>query len=173
MHSSDARILRGAAIPSGLAGIAAVAASLALAGTKGALGAAIGAVVVIVFFSISVIAVSYASKISDQLMFAAAVFSYITKIFAMFALIIALDGVTLWNTKAFGWSIIALTLVWIGAEIMATTRAKTLYVDPEPSVPNGAANDPAAPSGTVAAHSAENAPGTVSQSGAPAADRGP
>jgi ATP synthase protein I len=160
MHSSDARILRGAAIPTGLAGIAAIAASLALAGTKGALGAAIGAFVVIAFFSISVIAVSYAAKISPQMMFAAAVFSYIAKIFVMFALVAGLDGVTVWDSKAFGWSVIALTLVWIGAEILTSTRAKTLYVDPEPA----AGDLPHDPSQATA--------GSVSTAGS-AADRGP
>ncbi|MFI0351354.1 hypothetical protein [Actinomadura sp. 9N407] len=137
MHSSDARILRGAAIPSGLAGIAAIAVCWLLTGSKGALGAAIGTIVVIAFFSISVIAVSYASKISAQLMFAAAVFSYITKLFGMFALIIAFDGVTAWNPKAFAWTVIALTLVWIGAEILTTTRAKTSYIDPAPAADRG------------------------------------
>ncbi|MFC0038021.1 hypothetical protein [Actinomadura rayongensis] len=130
MQSSDARILRGAAIPSALAGVAAVAAGLLLGGTKGALGAAVGAVVVLVFFSISVVAVSYASKISPQAIFAAAVFSYIVKIFAMFAVVALLQDVTVWDTEAFGWSVIALTLVWIGAELRATGRAKTLYVEP-------------------------------------------
>jgi ATP synthase protein I len=142
MHSSDARVLRGAAIPSGLAGIAAIAVGLLLAGSKGALGAAIGAVVVIAFFSISVIAVSYASKISPQLMFAAAVFSYMTKVLAMFALIVALEGVSAWDSRAFAWSVIALTLVWIGAEIRATLRAKTFYADPEPSVAPAADRSP-------------------------------
>jgi ATP synthase protein I len=137
MHSSDARILRGAAIPSVLAGLVAAAVSLVLAGGEGALGAAIGAVVVIAFFSISVLAVSYASRISPQAMFGAAVFSYIVKIFGMFALVIAFEGVTAWHPRAFAWSVIALTLVWIGAEIRATVKAKTLYVDPEPSAGQG------------------------------------
>ena len=160
MHASDARILRGAAIPTGLAGAAAAAVCLALAGGKGALGAAIGAFVVIAFFSISVIAVSYASKVSPQMMFAAAVFSYITKVLVMFALVAALDGVTVWDSRAFGWSVIALALVWIGAEIRHTTRAKTLYVDPAPA------------SGEPSADSVPGPAGAASQAG-PAADRGP
>ena len=36
MHSNDARILRGAAIPTGIVGLAAILAGLALAGAKGA-----------------------------------------------------------------------------------------------------------------------------------------
>ncbi|WP_019629360.1 hypothetical protein [Actinomadura atramentaria] len=130
MQSSDARILRGAAIPSGLAGIAALLVGLLLGGTKGALGAGVAAITVIVFFSISVVAVSYASKISPQMMFAAAVFSYLAKVLVMFAVVAAFQDVTVWDTEAFGWSVIGLTLVWIAAEIRVTLRTKTLYVEP-------------------------------------------
>lgn len=129
MHSSDARILRGAAIPTGLAGVAAIAVGLLVAGAQGALGAALGTLVAIAFFSVSVVAVSYASKISPQMMFAAAVFSYITKIFVMFALIAVFRDATAWDPQVFAYTIIALTLVWVVAEIRTTTRAKTLYVD--------------------------------------------
>ncbi|MFF5260896.1 hypothetical protein ACFY4C_18305 [Actinomadura viridis] len=177
MHSSDARILRGAAIPSGLAGLAAVAAGLALAGGKGALGAAIGAVVVIAFFSISVVAVSYASKISPQMMFTAAVFSYITKIFVMFALIIAFDGVSAWNHKAFAWSVIALTLVWVAAEIRASTKAKILYYDPEPAAGQATGTASGTPSGAPSGSdtsdsSPEPSAESPAQAGTAAADRG-
>lgn len=129
MQSSDARILRGAAIPSGLAGVAAVLVGLPLGGAKGALGAAIGAIVVLAFFSISVVAVSYAAKVSPQMMFAAAVFSYITKLFVMFALVALFQDVTAWNSEAFAWSVIALTLVWIGAEIRASLKIKAIELD--------------------------------------------
>ncbi|WP_258572508.1 hypothetical protein [Actinomadura parmotrematis] len=134
MHSSDARILRGAAIPSGLAGIAAIAVALLLGGAKGALGAAIGTVVVLVFFSISVVAVSYASRISPQMMFAAAAFSYIAKVLVMLVLVAAFQDVTAWNPAAFAYTVIALTLVWIGAEIRHTVKTKQLYID-EPQRP--------------------------------------
>ena len=129
MQPSDARILRGAAIPSALAGAVAIVAGLLLGGSKGALGAAIATVVVIAFFSISVVAVSYASKISPQMMFAAAVFSYITKIFVMFALVALLKDATVWNPQAFAWSVIALTLVWIGAEMRASMKIKAIDLD--------------------------------------------
>lgn len=145
MHSSDARILRGAAIPTGLAGVAAIVVGVLVAGSKGALGAALGSIVVIAFFSISVVAVSYASKISAQLMFAAAVFSYITKIFVMFALIAVFQNATAWDSRVFAYSVIALTLVWIGAEIRTSVRTKMLYIDepePEPSAESVADRSP-------------------------------
>ncbi|WP_067484129.1 hypothetical protein [Actinomadura hibisca] len=172
MHSSDARILRGAALPAGLAGIAAVLVGLLLGGTKGALGAALGTIVVLAFFSISVVAVSYASKISPQMMFAAAVFSYITKLLVMFVLIAALDSVTIWNSTAFAYTVIALTLVWIGAEIRVSLTTKALYVDPEPSV------KPTAPKADedadrTADNAAERAAGDTAASGERTADRSP
>lgn len=130
MQSSDARILRGAAIPTGLVGVAAVLVSLLLAGPKGGLGAASGSLIVIVFFAISVFAVSYASKISPQTMMLAAMLSYTVKLLGLVLLLAALDDVAMWNPKAFAWTVIALTLTWIAAEIRVFTKVKMLYVDP-------------------------------------------
>lgn len=129
MQSSDARTLRGAAIPSALAGVAATLVGLLVAGAEGALGAAIGSVVVIFFFGISVIAVSFASKISPQVMAAAAVFSYVGKILVLFGLLAGFRDTTAWHPQVFAWSVIALTIVWIGAEIRFAMTTKMLYID--------------------------------------------
>jgi ATP synthase protein I len=131
MESSDARILRGAAIPTALAGVVAALISLLVAGPKGALGAVIGLVVVVVFFSISVFVVNWAAKISPQTMMAAALLSYAVKLVATFALIAALNGVTVWNPRAFAWTVIALVLVWILSEALVTVRSRTPYVEPD------------------------------------------
>ncbi|SEF91892.1 ATP synthase protein I [Thermomonospora echinospora] len=139
MHSSDARVLRGAAIPTGLAGAAAIAVGLLVAGAQGAFGAALGTLVALAFFSVSVVAVSYASKISPQAMFAAAVFSYITKIFVMFGLIAVFRDATAWEPKVFAYTVIVLTIVWVVAEIRTTTRTRTPYVD-APEEPAGRAS---------------------------------
>jgi ATP synthase protein I len=130
MQSSDARILRGAAIPTGLVGLAAILLSLLIAGPKGGLGAASGSLIVIAFFAVSVLAVSYASKISPQTMMLAAVLSYTVKLLGLMLLLAALDDVAMWNSKAFAWTVIVLTLTWIGAEIRVFTKVKMLYVDP-------------------------------------------
>jgi ATP synthase protein I len=139
MQSSDARILRGAAIPTGLVGVAAVLLSLLIAGPKGGLGAASGSVIVIAFFAISVLAVSYASKISAQTMMLAAVLSYTVKLLGLVVLLAALDDVALWNARAFAWTVIVLTLTWVGAEIRVFTKVKMLYVDPV-DAPDGQAD---------------------------------
>ena len=157
MHSSDALILRGAAIPTGLAGALAIAVGLLVAGAQGALGAALGTLVAIAFFSVSVVAVSYASKVSPQLMFAAAVLSYITKIFVMFALIAVFRDVTAWDPAVFAYTIIALTVVWVGAEIRVTARAKTLYVD-DPADSAGAAGRSDSATGALSGSAGERGP---------------
>jgi ATP synthase protein I len=38
--------------------------------------------------------------------------------------------VTIWNTRAFGWTVIALTVVWLAAEANATMNVKSPYVEP-------------------------------------------
>jgi len=130
MQGHDARILRGAAIPTAVIGVLGVIVGSLMAGSKGAIGAAIGAAVVLAFFSISHFAVSYASKISPQAMMQIALLAYTVKIFLMFGLIIALRGVTFWDQKIFALAVIVGTLAWVVAEIRATTKAKMLYVDP-------------------------------------------
>jgi ATP synthase protein I len=129
MHSTDARILRGAVIPTSLAGLGAIIAGLLIAGGKGALGSAIGAVLVLVFFTLGMLVVSYVSRLSQQLVMAAGLFGYLVKLVAVFALIAALNHVTAWNAHAFGWTVLALTIVWLAAEVNATINAKTPYVD--------------------------------------------
>jgi ATP synthase protein I len=130
MQSTDARILRGAAIPTGLTGLVAVATGLLIAGGKGALGSAIGAALVLVFFTLGVLIVSYVAKMSQQLVMAAGLFGYLVKLIAVFGLVAALSHVTIWNTRAFGWTVIALTVVWLAAEANATMNVKSPYVEP-------------------------------------------
>jgi len=130
MESSDARIFRGAAIPTALAGVVAALISILLAGPKGLFGSLIGLAVVIVFFSISMVAVNYAAKISPQAMMAAALLSYAVKLLGMFALIALLNRVTIWNPRAFAWTVIGLTLIWILSEARATIKLRAPYVVP-------------------------------------------
>jgi ATP synthase protein I len=130
MQSTDARILRGAAIPTALAGLGAVVAGLLLAGGKGALGSAIGAVLVLVFFTLGLLVVSYVTKMNEQLVLAAGLFGYLVKLIAVFGLVAALNHVSIWNTRAFGWTVIALTVVWLAAEANATMNVKSPYVEP-------------------------------------------
>lgn len=127
MESSDARILRGAAIPTAVAGVVAALIGLVAVGPKGALGAALGVVVVLLFFGISVLVVA---RISRQMLMQAAMFSYVVKLLALFGLVVAVKNVTFMDPKAFAWTVIGLTVVWIMAETRATLAIRQPYVEP-------------------------------------------
>lgn len=131
MQSNDARMLRGAAIPTAVAGVGAVVIGLLAAGGKGALAAALAAVVVSAFFSISALVVSWAARYSAQTMMLAALASYMVKILAVMLLVTIMDGVTIWNTKVFGWTVIGLALVWIAAEFRVALQRRPYIDEPE------------------------------------------
>ncbi|MFI7697675.1 hypothetical protein [Nonomuraea sp. NPDC049480] len=135
MQANDVRVLKSAAIPTLVAGVVAVVVSLLMAGGKGALGAALGTLLVGVFFSISVVAVSYAARVSPQMMAIAAMVSYLVKVVAIMVVLSAFRDTTAWNTMAFAWSVVICTLVWTGFEVRAFMKTKLLYVDPEAKVP--------------------------------------
>ncbi|MDX3108198.1 hypothetical protein AB0J35_14705 [Nonomuraea angiospora] len=135
MQANDVRVLKSAAIPTFAVGVVAVAVSLLTIGGKGALGAAIGTLLVGVFFSISVVAVSYAARVSPQMMAIAAMVSYLVKVVAIMVVLASFRDTTVWNTQAFAWTVVVCTLVWTGFEVRAFMKTKLLYVDPEAGVP--------------------------------------
>lgn len=131
MHTSDARMLRGAAIPTSVVGVGAVLIGLLAAGAKGALAAALATVVVIAFFSVSALAVSWAGKISAQTMMMAALASYVVKILVMMVLVTLVAEVTIWDTKVFGWTVIALALLWIAFEFRVALQRRPYIDEPQ------------------------------------------
>ncbi|MFC5832351.1 hypothetical protein [Nonomuraea insulae] len=135
MQANDVRVLKSAAIPTALVGLVAVVVALLVAGGKGALGAVIGTLLVGVFFSVSVVAVSYAARISPQMMAIAAMGSYLVKIVAIMIVLVSFRDTTAWNNQAFAWAVVVCTLVWTGFEVRAFVKTKMLYVDPEANVP--------------------------------------
>jgi ATP synthase protein I len=135
MQANDVRVLKSAAIPTFAVGVVAVAVSLLTIGGKGALGAAIGTLLVGVFFSISVVAVSYAARVSPHMMAIAAMVSYLVKVVAIMVVLASFRDTTAWNTQAFAWTVVVCTLVWTGFEVRAFMKTKLLYVDPEAGVP--------------------------------------
>ncbi|NKZ07114.1 hypothetical protein [Actinomadura latina] len=135
MHTSDARMLRGAVIPTSVAGAGAVVIGLLAAGAKGALAAALASVVVIAFFSISALVVSWAAKYSAQTMMLAALASYAVKILAVMVLVTVMGSVSIWNTTVFGWTVIGLALLWIAAEFRVVLQRRP-YIDEPENVPD-------------------------------------
>ncbi|GGO73712.1 hypothetical protein [Nonomuraea cavernae] len=135
MQANDVRVLKSAAIPTLAAGVVAVVVALVLAGGKGALGATLGTLLVGVFFSISVVVVSYAARVSPQIMAMAAMGSYLVKVIVIMVMLVTFSDSTAWNTKAFAWSVVVCTIIWTAFEVRAFMKTKMLYVDPEAKVP--------------------------------------
>jgi ATP synthase protein I len=131
MQRQDVAILRGAAVPTVVAAVVVIAAAALLAGAKGAVGAALGVVIVAVFFSVGVAAIGWASRVNPLMMLNVALLTYLVKIILLAVLLVAFKGTTAFDTKAFAWSILVSTLVWIGAELRTFSRQRILYVDPD------------------------------------------
>jgi ATP synthase protein I len=135
MQDNDLRILKAAAIPTALVGLIAVVVAAFLSGTKGALGAGIGVCVVGAFFTISLIAVTYAARISPTMMMAAAMGTFFAKILVLAVLLEYFQDATVWNPRAFGLTVIVCTICWTIGEARGFMRLRMLYVDPEGKVP--------------------------------------
>ena len=131
MHEHDASILRAALIPTVVVGVLAVVVAAFVGGGTAALGAALGVLVVVVFFTVGLVVVGRASRVSAYAAMNAAILTYLVKIGVLFAIIVAFKDTTLFDTKAFGLTIILCTLVWTGFEVRGFSRLQILYVDPK------------------------------------------
>lgn len=135
MQADDVRLLKGAAIPTLLVGVVAVAVAALLAAGEGALGAAIGTFVVCVFFTVGLVVVSFAGRISPVVMMTAAVVSYAVKVLVLMALLKAFKDVTVFEPKAFGGAAVAAVIAWTVGEMRGFMKLKLLYADPNGESP--------------------------------------
>ncbi|MEU8267733.1 hypothetical protein AB0B89_11245 [Sphaerisporangium sp. NPDC049002] len=135
MQANDVRALKSAAVPTIAVGLVVVVVSALMAGTKGALGAAIGVVVVAAFFTAGLVAVTWAGRVSPQLMMLAAVLGYLVKVILLMVLLSSFADATAFTPRALGWGVVICTIVWTIGEVRAFLKLKMLYVDPDAKVP--------------------------------------
>ncbi len=135
MQANDVRVLKGAAVPTLIVGLLAALVAVFTTGAKGALGAGIGLVLVAAFFTVGLVVVSWAGRISPMAMMAAAVLGYVVKILAIMAMMSAFSGTTAFDSRVFALSVIACTLTWTIGEMRGFMKLKMLYVEPEAKVP--------------------------------------
>lgn len=135
MLSNDARILRGAAVLAAPVGIIAAVISTIVAGEKGLIGALVGLAVVLVFFGLGFWALMRLTQDKPQLVMMAGMLVYTVQILLVGVFIVVFKNTTLFDSKAFALTLLATALAWVGGQVAYTMRSKTLYVDPEPSVP--------------------------------------
>jgi ATP synthase protein I len=131
MPSPDARILRGAAIPTAVAGVVAVAIATAVVGSKGLLGALFGALLVMAFFSFGQVALDRLTRNNPQMFMAAGLMVYTTQILLVAVVLAVFKGTTLFDTKVFAFTLLGCVLVWTAGQVRGAMKAKLLYVAPD------------------------------------------
>ncbi|GAA0668902.1 hypothetical protein GCM10010193_20980 [Kitasatospora atroaurantiaca] len=131
MPSHDARIpLRGAAIPTAVAGVVALAISTALVGTKGLIGALFATLLVLAFFSFGQVALDRLTRNNPQMLMAAGLLVYTTQILLVAIVLAVFKETTLFDTKVFGFTLLGCALIWTGFQVRGAMKAKVYYVDP-------------------------------------------
>ncbi|MDT0441340.1 MULTISPECIES: hypothetical protein [unclassified Streptomyces] len=131
MQSNDARIVRGAAIPTAVAGVLATVIGAVVAGGDGAGGVALGVLVAAVFFGGGLISLGYVGRRWPDLFFGAAFLIYTTQMGFLLGLLLLLRDASFLNGRAFAAGVLAGTAVWLAGQVRAHTKVKTLYVEPD------------------------------------------
>jgi ATP synthase protein I len=131
MLGSYALIVRRSAAVTAATAAVMVAVSAAVAGGKGVLGALLGTALVVVFFAISVVAVSAAARVSAQAMMITAIGTYVIKILVLILLLSRYSSTTAFSPRMFGLTALACILAWTFAQVAWSMRLRVPYVEPE------------------------------------------
>ncbi|MEU2229493.1 hypothetical protein [Streptomyces vietnamensis] len=130
MPSNDARILLHAAVPSAAVGAIATVVSGVVAGGKGAIGAVVGTLVVLLFMGIGLLVLQRTAKSLPHLFQAMGLMLYTAQLLVLFIFLALLKDTTLFDFKAFAFTLLATTVVWVAAQARAYMKAKITYIDP-------------------------------------------
>ncbi|MCF6521611.1 hypothetical protein [Streptomyces sp. JJ36] len=139
MQSNDARMLLRCAVPTALAGGVGMAVGGVLAGGEGVIGAAAGAAVVILFMGMGLAGLQKTAESLPHLFQAMGLVLYTTQILLLAVVLAVFRDTTLFDTRAFAFTLLGATLVWIAAQARAHMKAKILYVQPESQTGDGQA----------------------------------
>jgi ATP synthase protein I len=129
MDPSDARIVRGAVLATSAVAAVVVAVAGFLAGAAGVYGALAGSALAIAFFAVTIVAVSVAARVANELMLPAALGTYLLKVIAIAVLLLLLRDTTAFNRVAFAMATVIGACIFLVAEMRIALRARTPYVD--------------------------------------------
>ncbi|MEV7281166.1 hypothetical protein [Streptomyces sp. NPDC093111] len=135
MPSNDARLLLHTAVPTAAAGAIATVVSGVVAGGKGALGAVVGTLVVLLFMGLGLVVLQRTAKKLPQLFQAMGLMLYTAQLLVLFIFLALLKDTTAFDFKAFAFTLLATTVVWVAAQARAYMKAKIMYVEPDKSGP--------------------------------------
>jgi ATP synthase protein I len=130
MPSNDVRTLLQTAVPTLAVGAIATVVSGVVAGGKGAIGAVVGTLVVVLFMGVGLVVLQRTAKSLPQLFQAMGLMLYTAQLLLLFIFLALLKDTTLFDFKAFAFTLLAATVVWVAAQARAYMKAKILYVEP-------------------------------------------
>ncbi|HEY5836631.1 hypothetical protein [Streptomyces sp.] len=131
MQSHDVRTLLNCTVPTAAVGAIATAISGAVAGGKGAIGAAVGTLVVIAFMATGMVVLQRTAKKYPSLFQMMGLVLYAVQVLLLAIVLAVFKHTSLFNTRAFAFSLLAAAIVWIAAQARSYMKTKILYVDPE------------------------------------------
>ncbi|MFF4601446.1 hypothetical protein ACFY12_01625 [Streptomyces sp. NPDC001339] len=131
MQSNDARLLLHAAVPTLAAAVVAVGVSAVVAGAHGVVGAVVGAALVLLVMGSGLVVLQRTAKSLPQLFQMMGLMLYAVQILLVVVFMAIFKDTTLFNTRAFAFTLLATVLVWIAAQTHGHMKAKILYVNPD------------------------------------------
>lgn len=121
-----AAMLRGALVPTVFVAAVLVVASGVRAGGDGIAGSVLAAVVVVASFSSSLVVMRRTARSNPQSVMAAALATYTTKIGLLGLVLVLLADADWLSGTAFALTAMACAVVWLGFEVRAYSRMRTL-----------------------------------------------
>ena len=128
MEPGDVRIVRAGVLTTAAVGIVVVIAAGLLAGTTGVYGALLGTALAMVFFAITIVVVSVAGRVANELMLPAALGTYLVKMIGIGLALFFLRDATAFNRTAFALATAIGACVFLVAELRFALHARTPYV---------------------------------------------
>jgi ATP synthase protein I len=126
-----AQIARWSAVVTAAVAVVMVAICAAIGGTHGLIGALLGVALVAIFFGIDLVVLGRALRVSPQMMMLAAVALYIFKIIVLAVAVSRLRGISAFSPRLFGITAVVCVVAWCAAQVIASIKQKTLYVNPD------------------------------------------
>jgi ATP synthase protein I len=126
-----AQIARWSAVVTAAVAVVMMAICAAIGGIHGLIGALLGVALVAIFFGIDLVVLSRALRVSPQMMMLAAVALYIFKIIVLAVAVSQLRGVSAFSPRLFGITAVVCVVAWCAAQVIASIKQKTLYVNPD------------------------------------------
>ena len=129
MEPGDVRIVRAGVLTTAAVGALVVIAAGLLAGSKGVYGAVAGTLLAMAFFAVTIVVVSAAARVANELMLPAALGTYLLKLTGIGLALFFLRDTTAFDRTAFALATVIGACVFLVAEVRFALRARTPYVE--------------------------------------------